>query len=147
MDLWSFLRWYFVRRLYIMNKRIKKKKITLRNKREQKNLKGFIKTIKRVATRQIMISSVPPTPSFEQQCRMIENAYRKVCENAGYTVSDIILSQSDHPGVINGEITLRPNFFPIDIEIIRGRRLTPTESDLVAIQDPVDTSEIDIGTL
>lgn len=130
-----------------MNKRIKKKKITLRKKREQKNLKGFIKTIKRVATRQIMISSVPPTPSFEQQCRMIENAYRKVCENAGYTVSDIILSQSDHPGVINGEITLRPNFFPIDIEIIRGRRLTPTESDLVAIQDPVDTSEIDIGTL
>lgn len=29
----------------------------------------------------------------------------------------------------------------------RGRRLTPTESDLVAIQDSVDTSEIDIGTL
>jgi len=130
-----------------MNKRIKKKKITLRKKREQKNLKGFIKIIKRAVTRQIMMSSVPPTPSFEQQCRMIENAYRKVCENAGYTVSDILLSQSDHPGVINGEITLRPNFFPIDIEIIRGRRLTPTESDLVAIQDPVDTSEIDIGTL
>lgn len=130
-----------------MNKRIKKKKITLREKREQKILKGFIKTIKRVATRQILMSSVPPTPSFEQQCQMIENAYREVCENAGYTVSDILLSQSDHPAVINGEITLRPNFFPIDIEIIRGRRLTSTESDLVAIQDPVDTSEIDIGTL
>ena len=130
-----------------MNKRIKKKKITLKKKREQKILKEFIKTIKRVATRQVIMSSVPPTPSFEQQCRMIEDAYREVCENAGYTVSDIVLSQSDHPGVINGEITLRPNYFPIDIEIIRGRRLTPTESDLVAIQDPVDTSEIDIGTL
>lgn len=130
-----------------MNKRIKKKKITLREKREQKILKGFIKTIKRVATRQVIMSSVPPTPSFEQQCQMIENAYRKVCENAGYTVSDILLSQSDHPAIINGEITIRPNYFPIDIEIIRGRRLTPTESDLVAIQDPVDTSEIDIGTL
>jgi hypothetical protein len=57
------------------------------------------------------------------------------------------LSQSDHPGVINGEITLRPNFFPIDIEIIRERKLTPTESDIVAVQDTVDTSEIDIGTL
>ena len=130
-----------------MNKRIKKKRITLKKKREQKILKEFIKTIKRVATRQVIMSSVPPTPSFEQQCRMIEEAYREVCENAGYTVSDIILSQSDHPGVINGEITLRPNYFPINIEIIRGRRLTPTESDLVAIQDPVDTSEIDIGTL
>ena len=130
-----------------MNKRIKKKKITLKKKREQKILKEFIKTIKRVATRQVIMSSVPPTPSFEQQCRMIEDAYREVCENAGYTVSDIVLSQSDHPGVINGEITLRPNYFPIDIEIIRGRKLTPTESDLVAIQDPVDTSEIDIGTL
>lgn len=130
-----------------MNKRIKKKKITLKKKREQKILKEFIKTIKRIATRQVIMSSVPPTPSFEQQCRMIEDAYREVCENAGYTVSDIVLSQSDHPGVINGEITLRPNYFPIDIEIIRGRRLTPTESDLVAIQDPVDTSEIDIGTL
>jgi hypothetical protein len=130
-----------------MNKRIKKKKITLREKREQKNLKGFIKIIKRAVTRQIMMSSVPPTPSFEQQCQMIENAYRKVCENAGYTVSDILLSQSDHPGVINGEITLRPNFFPIDIEIIRERKLTPTESDIVAVQDTVDTSEIDIGTL
>lgn len=130
-----------------MNKRIKKKKITLEKKREQKNLKGFIKTIKRAVTRQLMMSSVPPTPSFEQQCRMIEEAYREVCENARYTVSDILLSQSDHPGVINGEITLRPNFFPIDIEIIRGRRLTPTESDLVAVQEPIDTSEIDIGTL
>lgn len=130
-----------------MNKRIKKKKITLKKKREQKILKEFIKTIKRVATRQVIMSSVPPTPSFEQQCRMIEDSYREVCENAGYTVSDIVLSQSDHPGVINGEITLRPNYFPINIEIIRGRRLTPTESDLVAIQDPVDTSEIDIGTL
>jgi len=130
-----------------MNKRIRKKKITLKKKREQKILKEFIKTIKRVATRQVLMSSVPPTPSFEQQCRMIEDAYREVCENAGYTVSDIILTQSDHPGVINGEITLRPNYFPLDIEIIRGRRLTPTESDLVAIQDPVDTSEIDIGTL
>ena len=130
-----------------MNKRIKKKKVTLKKKREQKILKEFIKTIKRVATRQVIMSSVPPAPSFEQQCRMIEEAYREVCENAGYTVSDIILSQSDHPGVINGEITLRPNYFPINIEIIRGRRLTPTESDLVAIQDPVDTSEIDIGTL
>lgn len=126
-----------------MNKRIKKKKITLRKKREQKNLKGFVKIIKRAVTRQIMTTSVPPTPSFEQQCRMIENAYRKVCENAGYTVSDILLSQSDHPGVINGEITLRPNFFPIDIEIIRGRKLTPSESDLVAIQDPVDTSKME----
>lgn len=130
-----------------MNKRIKKKKITLEKKREQKILKEFIKTIKRVATHRVIMSSVPPTPSFEQQCRMIEDAYRGVCENAGYTVSDIVLSQSDHPGVINGEITLRPNYFPIDIEIIKGRRLTPTESDLVAIQDPVDTSEIDIGTL
>lgn len=130
-----------------MNKRIKKKKITLRKKREQKNLKEFIRTIKRAVTRQVIMSSVPPTPSFEQQCRMIEDAYRGVCENAGYTVSDIVLSQSDHPGVINGEITLRPNYFPINIEIIRGRRLTPTESDLVAIQDPVDTNEIDIGTL
>ena len=130
-----------------MNKRIRKKKITLKKKREQKILKEFIKTIKRVATRQVLMSSVPPTPSFEQQCRMIEDAYREVCENAGYTVSDIVLSQSDHPAVINGEITLRPNYFPLDIEIIRGRRLTPTESDLVAIQDPVDTSEIDIGTL
>lgn len=131
-----------------MNKRIKKKKITLKKKREQKILKEFIKTIKRVATRQVvMMSSVPPTPSFEQQCQMIENAYREVCENAGYTVSDIVLSQSDHPGVINGEITIRPNYFPFDIKIVRGRRLTPTESDLVAIQDPVDTSEIDIGTL
>ena len=111
-------------------------------------MKEFIKTIKRAVTRHcIMMSSVPPTPSFEQQCQMIENAYRKVCEGAGYTVSDILLSQSDHPGVINGEITLRPNYFPIDIKIIKGRRLTPTESDLVAIQDPVDTSEIDIGTL
>lgn len=127
-----------------MNKRIKKKKITLREKREQKILKEFIKTIKRAVTRHsIMMSSVPPTPSFEQQCQMIENAYREVCENAGYTVSDILLSQSDHPGVINGEITLRPNFFPIDIEIIRGRKLTPTESDLVAIQDPVDTSKME----
>lgn len=133
----------------MMNKRIRKKKITLKEKREQKVLKEFIKTIKRVATRQVLMSSVPPTPSFEQQCRMIEEAYREVCENAGYTVSDIVLSQSDHPDVINGEITLRPNYFPIDIEIIKGRRLTPTESDLVAIQDPVDTTAYDeiIGTL
>lgn len=126
-----------------MNKRIKKKKITLKKKREQKILKGFIKTIKRVATRQVIMSSVPPTPSFEQQCRMIEEAYREVCENAGYTVSDILLSQSDHPGIINGEITLRPNYFPIDIEIIRGRKLTQTESDLVAIQEPIDTSKME----
>lgn len=126
-----------------MNKRIKKKKITLREKREQKILKEFVKTIKRVATRQVIMSSVPPTPSFEQQCQMIENAYREVCENAGYTVSDIILTQSDHHGVINGEITLRPNYFPINIEIIKGRRLTPYESDLVAVQDPIDTSKME----
>lgn len=130
-----------------MNKRIRKKKITLKKKREQKILKEFIKTIKRVATRQVMMSSVPPTPSFEQQCRMIEDAYRETCENAGYTVSDIILTQSDHPGVINGEIILRPNNFPIDVKILKGRRMSQVESDLVAIQDPVDTSEIDIGTL
>lgn len=132
-----------------MNKRIRKKKITLKEKREQKILKEFIKTIKRVATRQVIMSSVPPTPSFEQQCRMIEDAFRETCEKGGYTVSDIVLSQSDHPGVINGEITLRPNYFPIDIEIIKGRKLTPTESDLVAIQDPIDTTAYDeiIGTL
>lgn len=132
-----------------MNKRIRKKKITLKKKREQKILKEFIKTIKRVATRQVIMSSVPPTPSFEQQCRMIEEAYRETCENAGYTVSNIVLSQSDHPGVINGEITLRPNYVPINIEIIRGRRMSQVESDLVAIQDPVDTTAYDeiIGTL
>lgn len=130
-----------------MNKRIKKKKITLREKCEQKILKEFVKTIKRVATRQVIMSSVPPTPSFEQQCQMIEDAYRGVCENAGFTVSDIVLSQSDHLGIINGEITLRPNYYPINIKIIKGRRLTPTESDLVAVQDPIDTSKIDIGTL
>lgn len=130
-----------------MNKRIKKKKVTLKKKREQKILREFVKTIKRVATRQVIMSSVPPTPSFEQQCQMIEDAYRGVCENAGFAVSDIILTQSDHPGIINGEITLRPNYYPIAIKIIKGRRLTPTESDLVAIQDPVDTSKIDIGTL
>jgi hypothetical protein len=78
---------------------------------------------------------------------MIEDAYRETCENAGYTVSDIILTQSDHPAVINGKITLKPNYFPIDIKVIKGRRLTQTESDLVAVQDPIDTSEIDIGTL
>lgn len=132
-----------------MNKRIKKKKIMLKKKREQKILKDFIKTIKCLATQQIITSSVPPTPSFEQQCQMIENAYHKVCESAVYTVSDIVLSQSDHPGAINGEITLKPNYFPIDIKIIKGRRLTQTESDLVAIQDPVDTTAYDeiIGTL
>lgn len=129
-----------------MNKRIKKKRITLKKKREQKILKGFIKTIKH-ACLQILTAPVPPTPSFEQQCRMVENAYHKVCENAGYAVSDIVFSQSDHTGVINGEITLKPNYFPIDIKVIKGRRLTQTESDLVAVQDPIDTSEIDIGTL
>lgn len=132
-----------------MNKRIRKKKTTLKKKREQKILKEFIKTIKRVATRQIMMSSVPPTPSFEQQCRMIEDAYRETCENAGYTVSDIILTQSDHPGVINGEITLRPNNFPIDVKVLKGRRMSQVESDLVAIQDPIDTTAYNeiIGTL
>ena len=130
-----------------MNKRIKKKKLTLKKKREHRELKTFIKTIKHLSTR-IMVSSVPPTLSFEQQCRMIEDAYRETCENAGYTVSDIILSQSDHPGVINGEITLRPNYFPIDIKILKGRRLTRAESDLVATQDPIDTTAYDeiIGT-
>ena len=130
-----------------MNKRIKKKKITLRKRREQKVLKEFVKTIKYLSCRQVLTSPVIPTPSFEQQCQMIKNAYSEVCKNAGYTVLDIVFSQSDHPGVINGKITLRPNCFPIDIKVIKGRRLTQTESDLVAIQDPIDTSEIDIGTL
>ena len=130
-----------------MNKRIKKKKIMLRKKREHKILKDFIKTIKHLSCRQVLTSLVIPTPSFEQQCQMIENAYREVCAKAGYTVSDILLSQSDHPAVINGKITLKPNYFPIDIKVIKGRRLTQTESDLVAVQDPINTSEIDIGTL
>lgn len=68
-----------------------------------------------------MVSSVPPTLSFEQQCRMIEDAYRETCENAGYNVSDIILKQSDHSGVINGEITLQPNHFPINFKVIKRR--------------------------
>ena len=89
------------------------------------------------------MSSVPPTQSFEQQCQMIEDTYRGVCENAGFAVSDIVLSQSDHPGIINGEITIRPNYYPIDIKIIKGRRLTQAESDLVAIQDPIDTSKME----
>lgn len=126
-----------------MNKRIKKKKITLEKNREQKILKEFIKTIKRVATRRVMVSSVPPSPSFEQQCRMIEEAYRETCENAGYTVSDIILTQSDHPGVINGEITLRPNNFPIDVKVLKGHRMSQIESDLMATQDPIDTTAYD----
>lgn len=92
-----------------MNKRIKKK-------HKQKEMKKFIKAIKELSAR-IMVSPVPATPSFEQECRMIEDAYREAFENAEYAVSDIILSKSDHPGVINGEITLRPNNFPIDITV------------------------------
>lgn len=34
-----------------------------------------------------------------------------------------------------------------DVKVLKGRRMSQVESDLVAIQDPVDTSEIDIGTL
>lgn len=127
-----------------MNERIKKKKITLKKKREHKELTRFIRTIKRAVMHQMMMTSVPATPSFEQQCRMIEETYRNVCENAGYTVSDIILTQSDHPGVILiTESSPVPNYVPINIEIIRGRRMSQIESDLVAIQDPIDTTAYD----
>ena len=102
-----------------MNKRIKKK-------HKQKEMKKFIKAIKELSAR-IIASPVPATPSFEQECRMIEDAYREAFENAGYAVSDIILSKSDHPGIIDGKVTLTPKYFPIDIKILKERKLTHSE--------------------
>ncbi len=140
-----------------MNKRIKKKKITLEKKREHKELTKFVRAIKHLSTR-VMVSSVPPSPSFEQQCRMIEEAYRGTCEKCGYTVSDIVLSQSDHPGVIIREAaktkktgilerryaskSVISEIMGYNSSVVRGHRLTKEESDLVAIQDPVDTVDI-----
>lgn len=105
-----------------MNKRIKKKQITIRKRKEDKILHEFVEQLKKLAKTidyDYLPKSYPDTIDVDGLSEYTKELCNKTAPK-GFACSDVIMNQSD--GVISGTICITPTEFPIDIKILKDRK-------------------------
>jgi len=103
-----------------MNKRIKKKRATMTRKKEQKVLQQIIQQIKSLA----YSTSLNTLPKYDVDMEYLSKFTKELCDKTvpeGFACSDVIMKQSG--GVISGTIHIIPTEFPIDIKILKDRKV------------------------
>ncbi len=105
-----------------MNKRIRKKQITIRKRKEDKILHEFAEQLKKLA-KEIDYDYLPKSYPDTIDIDALSEYTKELCNKTtpqGFICSDVIMNQSD--GVISGTIHIIPTEFPIDIKILKDRK-------------------------
>lgn len=103
-----------------MNKRQKKKQLKRKQLHNSEILASLVKNLQQNINKEVISATDPLATSFvEQQCRLLEEAYKAAYEKAGFVVKDVTLIPNKETGIVNGFVSIIPSTFQFDITITK----------------------------